>query len=127
VRKTTTSLSDDLDGSPADETVTLEIDGAHYELDLSAANARALREQLRLWTSNARRLGAQGRVASRRRTDLAATGESRKALIRAWAAENGHPVPARGKIPREVSAAYDAHLRSSQAAGEAEAQASSST
>jgi hypothetical protein len=112
VRKTTTVRTDDLDGGPADETVTLELEGDTYELDLSAANARALREQLRPWTSKARRTGTDAGAAPQRRTDLPATGESRKALIRAWAAETGHPVPTRGKIPREVVAAYDAHERS---------------
>lgn len=112
MRKTTTSLTDDLDGGPADETVCLQLDGQAYELDLSAAHARALREQLRRWTSKARHTGTAPGAAPRRRTDLPATGESRQALIRAWAAESGHPVPARGKIPREVVAAYDAHLKS---------------
>jgi hypothetical protein len=123
VRKTTTSLTDDLDGGPADETVRFELDGSSYELDLSTVHARSLRDQLRLWTSNARRVGAPAPVqaGTRRRTDLAATGDSRKALIRAWAAEAGHQVPARGKIPREVVAAYDAHLKSS-ASAQAQAQ-----
>ena len=37
-------LTDDLDGSEAEETVQFAIDGVSYEIDLSAANAEALRE-----------------------------------------------------------------------------------
>ena len=32
-------LEDDVDGSPADETVSFGLDGVSYEIDLSAANA----------------------------------------------------------------------------------------
>ena len=39
-------LEDDLDGSAADETVTFGLDGANYEIDLSAKNAAKLRDAL---------------------------------------------------------------------------------
>src|SRR5277367_3608552 len=37
-------LTDDIDGGDADETVHFALDGKTYEIDLSAANASALRE-----------------------------------------------------------------------------------
>ena len=44
---TRTYLVDDLDGSEDDvENVLLALDGTNYEIDLSAANARRLREKL---------------------------------------------------------------------------------
>ncbi len=40
------SLTDDLDGSEADETIMFALDGAGYEIDLNAKNAAALRKAL---------------------------------------------------------------------------------
>ncbi len=42
-QKVTVALADDLDGSPADETVRLEFEGADYVIDLSSTNAGAFR------------------------------------------------------------------------------------
>lgn len=61
-----------------------------------------------------RRLRAVGTAApqgqSVTRTEVAATGESKAALIRSWAAQNGHTVSDRGRIPAEVRQAYaEAH------------------
>jgi len=36
-------LTDDLDGSEAEETIRFSLEGSSYELDLSAENAAALR------------------------------------------------------------------------------------
>jgi Lsr2 len=101
-------LTDDLDGGRADETVQFALDGATYEIDLSQANAEALREALTRYVSAARRTG--GRVVRR-----AAGGKSRPAAervdlsdVRAWARENGFQVSDRGRVSGEVRAAYDA-------------------
>jgi len=116
MRQTIVSLVDDLDGTDADQTVTFGIDGRSYEIDLSAANAGRLRSSLGGWVSRARRAGDEGRAETgdvdalvpraRLTTVLPAVGESRNALIRAWAAENGHHAPARGRIPQPVVKAY---------------------
>ena len=45
-QRTQVLLIDDLDGSSADETLTFGLDGAAYEIDLSAANAGLLRKAL---------------------------------------------------------------------------------
>ena len=42
-QKITVTLEDDLDGGPADQTVRFGLDGAEYEIDLSARNATAFR------------------------------------------------------------------------------------
>ena len=102
--RTVITLIDDLDGSEAIETVNFALDGLAYEIDLNDHNASALREALGAWTKNARRVG---RPATHRRV-IAAVGDSRSALIRAWAAGEGISVPARGRIPSEVRRQYDA-------------------
>jgi hypothetical protein len=57
--KITITLEDDLDGSPADETVRFAIGGAGYEIDLSTSNAAAFRRQLAPFIAHARQAIAQ--------------------------------------------------------------------
>jgi hypothetical protein len=96
-------LVDDLDGGPADETVTFGLDGNAYEIDLSQANADRLRESLASYVAGARRLsGRKGRPSSR------SSANSDAAAIRAWAKQNGHAVSERGRVSAEIRAAYEA-------------------
>ena len=48
-------LEDDLDGGPADHTLTFALDGKDYEIDLSDANAEKLRKALRPFVAAARK------------------------------------------------------------------------
>lgn len=65
-------LTDDLDGSTAEETVSFGLDGKSYEIDLSKRNAAALRKALLPYLEAARLTGrgagrAAGRAAGRGR------------------------------------------------------------
>lgn len=62
-RRTTVALIDDLDGSPADETVEFALDGTAYEIDLSTAHADGLRDALSAYIDRARRRGRGSRSA----------------------------------------------------------------
>ena len=104
-QKISVILIDDVDGKPADETVVFGIDGTQYEIDLSVANANALRADLAKWVENARKVPARGRG---RRSAVAPAGRGDSALVRKWAAANGYEVSPRGRISAEVRAAYDA-------------------
>jgi hypothetical protein len=88
-------LVDDLDGTPAEETVTLGLDGRHYEIDLSTANAKALRNELKDYVHSARPTAPP---APRHQA----------AAIRRWAQKNGYGVSARGRIHQDVIEAYNA-------------------
>ncbi|MFD3705810.1 Lsr2 family protein [Nocardia sp. NPDC058658] len=108
-RKVVVTLIDDFDGtSVAEDTVSFEIDGAAYEIDLSDTNATKLRESFDQWVPYARRIG-RAKTAGRQSS---ATGKSSRrddlGAIRTWAGENGHTVSSRGRISAEVIAAYDA-------------------
>lgn len=112
-RKTVVQFVDDLDGAElGTEGLTLEfgIDGKSYEIDLSPANADALREALAPYLPVARPVSANGAVKStgRRpnRSDQAAKEETQ--AIRAWARERGMEVSDRGRISAEVRAMYAA-------------------
>ncbi len=97
-------LEDDVDGSLADETVSFGLDGVSYEIDLSAANAAALRDQLASWIGAAQRIG--GRRSATRRGASAGRRQDVSA-VRAWARANGHQINDRGRVPAAVQAAYD--------------------
>lgn len=94
-KRVTVTLVDDLTGQPGATTVSFGLDGVSYEIDL--ADDGALRNTLAPWISAARRVGGARRVHQRH--DLH--------LIRQWAREHGHPVPARGRLPAATIAAYD--------------------
>ncbi|WIY82059.1 Lsr2 family protein [Propionimicrobium sp. PCR01-08-3] len=97
-------LIDDIDESPATEKVRFGLDGVNYEIDLSKKNADSLREALAPYVGAARRVRGQ---RARSAGSTAAAGSS-PAEIRAWAADNGYEVSARGRVPAEVRAAYEA-------------------
>ena len=58
-----TLLIDDLDGGEAESTVRFGLDGAEYEIDLSAEHADALHRALAPYVNAGRR--AQGAAAAR--------------------------------------------------------------
>ncbi len=97
-------LEDDLDGSGADETVMFGLDGASYEIDLSAKNAAKLRDALAKYVGAGRRTTARGRKQAPRGR---ASGSDASA-IREWARTNGYEVSDRGRVPADVRAAYEA-------------------
>ncbi|MEV4562009.1 Lsr2 family protein [Kitasatospora sp. NPDC049285] len=94
------TLSDDLDGGAAAETVHFGVDGKSYEIDLSADNAEKLRDALAPFVEASRRQSRTGKAF--RRTVLTPD----PATVRAWAQSNGHDLPARGRIPKSVYEAF---------------------
>lgn len=64
VQRVRVTLEDDLDGSPAVETVSFALDGAAYEIDLSRPHAQTLRDALSIWRSHARHTGASAAPAA---------------------------------------------------------------
>ncbi|MGP5364409.1 histone-like nucleoid-structuring protein Lsr2 [Brachybacterium tyrofermentans] len=102
-RKTQVILTDDIDGTEATGTVSFAIDGVAYEIDLNDNNAQQMREQLSEWTSKARRVGGRRNTGTR-----TASSPSDAGKIREWAKQNGHDVPERGRISKEIREAYNA-------------------
>jgi len=96
-------LVDDISGAEAAETVSFSLDGVSYEIDLTAANAKKLRDDLATWVGHARRSG--GRKNSRRSATTGRRGDL--SAVREWARSNGHKVSDRGRISAGVLAAYD--------------------
>jgi hypothetical protein len=101
-------LVDDVDGGEADESVAFAIDGVSYEIDLSAANAEALRDALAPWVGHARRVAGRSARRSRRGRAQQPPVRSDLADVRAWGRKNGYQVSDRGRLASEIMAAYEA-------------------
>ena len=83
-QKIQTLFIDDIDGSEAEGTVRFALDGAEYEIDLSAEHARALRDALAPFVAAARRAGGSARRPTRSRR-RAPAGELNTTEVREWA------------------------------------------
>jgi hypothetical protein len=94
------TLSDDIDGGVAEETVQFAVDGKSYEIDLSARNAEKLRKALAPYVAAGRKQTRSGKTL--RRTEVAPD----PATVRAWAQSRGIDLPARGRLPKHVYEAF---------------------
>lgn len=97
-------LLDDLTGEEAAETITFGLDGVMYEIDLTAQNARQLRDELGVYVEKGRKV--RGRSAAQRRSTTSARDETRR--IREWAEKNGYSPSSRGRISKNIMEAYQA-------------------
>jgi hypothetical protein len=102
-QKITVAVEDDLDGGPADETVRFGIGGTEYRIDLSAANATAMRQKLAPFIEHARKAGRAQRLPAR-----TAAGRQDRGGIRAWAKDQGITISDRGRIPASIVSQYQA-------------------
>jgi hypothetical protein len=102
------SYTDDLDGSPAEETVTFRLDGHDYQIDLSGAHARQLRELFAPYVSAGRRGKNTRRVTGGGATVGHSSAEARREArqMRRWLAGHGYTVKDRGPIPDALAQAY---------------------
>ncbi|MCL2780308.1 MAG: Lsr2 family protein [Actinomycetia bacterium] len=110
-KKVQVTLVDDIDQGSAAETVQFGLDGTSYEIDLSKANAKKLRDALATYIEHARRAsGGRGarRGASRTGRAPARTDREQVQAIREWARKNGYKVSDRGRVPATVMEAYHA-------------------
>ncbi|MFD0691632.1 histone-like nucleoid-structuring protein Lsr2 [Actinomadura fibrosa] len=101
------TLTDDVDGGEAAETVAFAIDGVAYEIDLSEANAAKFRAALHPFMGGGRRIKAVrgGKRPGSNGTNMEG---GRSGEIRAWAKEHGIAVNDRGRIPASVVEQYQA-------------------
>lgn len=107
--KTVTHVTDDLDGSTDAETVKFGLFGATYEIDLNKDNQQKLESALEPFLNVARKAGGSSSSPRRASTSRSTSGSGHDAkAVRAWAAQNGIDVPARGRIPGSVIEKYRA-------------------
>jgi len=97
------------------ETVLFTVEGQSYECELCDAHLAEFRDAMEIWSSHSRPAGRSrggptaGRAAkaSRSARGRADAGPS-TADVREWARAEGMPVSARGRVPAELHAAYQA-------------------
>ena len=97
-------MEDDLDGSTAEETITISMGSTTYQLDLSKKNADKFRKVVAPYVGAARTTPANARSRRRSRAHMGASPQT----IRAWASANGLEVSSRGRIPAHVIEQFEA-------------------
>jgi hypothetical protein len=102
-QKIQTLFIDDIDGGEADGTVRFAIEGAEYEIDLSAKHSGELHDALKDYIAHARKVGSAGRRGAR---GLRKPSPIDTVAVRAWARENGLDIKERGRVPADVVARY---------------------
>ena len=107
-KRTTVVIHDDLDGSEGARTVRFGIDGKSYEIDLSEAHERELREALQKYLDAATVASPSLSGASGRRKY--GTGPVRRDTkhIRDWLRGEGVEISDRGRIPIDLMNRYNA-------------------
>lgn len=105
-QETIVQLLDDIDGKPADETMSFSLDGVAYEIDLRSKNAEKLRKTFAPYVEKARRVSA--RRPGRRPGSRTTHDREQAAEIRNWAKQHGITVNDRGRIPAQIVQAYEA-------------------
>jgi hypothetical protein len=102
-RKEVVELTDDLDGSPASQTVYFAVGGIEYEIDLNDRNTKKFNAALEPFIEKSRRVGRKRADGQRSRL----TGGVDPRTIRRWANEQGIEISTRGRIPGEI---YDRYV-----------------
>jgi len=108
-RRIVVAAHDDIDGSPATETISFGLDGVEYEIDLSARNAAALRAIFERYRAAGRRIsGVRHRAATPNKGGATRVDPAQMAAIRDWARRHGLAVSERGRVPAAVIEQYNA-------------------
>lgn len=102
MKKTITTLVDDLDGTEADQSLSFAFEGTSYTIDLSDKNADKLRSALKPYldvaTRSGRSTGTRASSGTNNKEELAAARE--------WLKKEGHEVSDRGRIKGELMDLY---------------------
>ena len=105
-------LTDDLDGSDADETISFGFEGTQYEIDLNKKNADAMRKAITKYTVAARRASGRSAGGSSRGRGSRSNGRPDRdydpKAVRQWAESQGIEVSARGRVPTDVVTKFQA-------------------
>ena len=100
-------LESDIDGAPADETVTFGLDASDYEIDLTSAQAQGLRDALAPYIAAGRKVARGNRRTRSTSAPKTSTGPNLRE-VRDWARSNGYTdVPERGRVPQAILDAFE--------------------
>jgi hypothetical protein len=106
-QKIQTLFIDDLDGGKAEGTVRFGLDGTEYEIDLSAAHAKALRKTAQKYIAAGRKI-TRARRPGRSNSRRAANDAPNPTDVREWAKSQGMEVKDRGRVPGDLVVKFQA-------------------
>ncbi|WP_415977488.1 histone-like nucleoid-structuring protein Lsr2 [Rhodococcus sp. 077-4] len=118
-KQVTIQLVDDIDNTVIDdesgETIEFAVNGVEYSIDLKAKNATEFHKKLDYYIEHATRVGGRKRKPSPAAASTPSTAgvpvkrdPAQTRAIRQWAADEGHPISDRGRIPADIEEAYNA-------------------
>jgi hypothetical protein len=84
------------------------LDGASYEIDLSAGHAQELRSALARYAGSGRKVSAVLRGSPARKAARSASNGHNSTEVRDWARAQGIEVKDRGRVPADVIAKFKA-------------------
>lgn len=99
-----TIVKSDISGTEDAATITFGLGGTWYEIDLTKDEQAELEKSLKTYLKAGRK--ATPKQPEKRKVVPETTAEQRE-QIRAWAQGAGFEVPARGRIPKEIIAAWN--------------------
>ena len=106
-------LVDDLDGTPATQTVQFDAFGRRYSIDLSDANAAELNAVLTKYASAGTEIVSPNRIAAK-----AIRTPSELNAIRGWARGQGHTISDKGRIPEHIIRQFEKAQEDAEVAAE---------
>lgn len=113
-QRTQVILTCDVHDGDADAvaTVAFTVEGQSYECELCDAHLVEYRDAMEIWSSHSRNVsrgrGAAAGGAGRGRSRRSSSDGPSTAEVREWARAQGLQVSARGRVPAELHAAYEA-------------------
>ena len=105
---TTTTVTDDLDGSKDASEIAFSYDGADYTIDLGKKNAAAFEKALKPYLEAATKVPRRSSAARRVKSSTASASRQDLGKIREWAREQGLEVSQRGRVPASIVQQYEA-------------------
>jgi hypothetical protein len=114
--RTRVELLDDIDGTPAVESITFSLDGVVYEIDLNEANSAALRDDaFGRYIDAGRRVGGRLQSGTAKATKVTQLPDARPPItsrerksIQKWAKSKGFAPPGdRGRIASRLVQAWN--------------------
>jgi hypothetical protein len=106
-QRTVVMMTDDLDGTEAQQTIYFSLDNRDYVIDLNDKNAAAFRAQFEQYIEAGRKHDSAASARPRRAVRGAAA-EPDPSAVREWARANGHEVSERGRVSLKIIDAYRA-------------------
>lgn len=107
-KQTTTTITDDIDGSKDATEVAFSYNGVDYTIDLGKKNAAAFEKALKPYIEAGTKVSRRSSAPRRTRSASSTASRNDLAQVREWAKSQGIEVSERGRVSASVLEQYDA-------------------